>query len=264
MSGGPSDEEDSDVDDADDVDDGDVDGESGAGGSSGGVAWQQLDADAFVRAVQEEGEAMRAEEAAAAAAAAACKADVCATEAARFAPQYGWAAPGMRIIRGLQDEASIYVAQLLMARLLQAGRVLTFLAGQLAHEHTEKARVVAAELEQEWCELRHDWVALQRARAEGSSQVSWPAFERRQRHTAEVPAEPVRRTRETHHHLPPEVRAVRAHTATHVVHTACVRAPALQHAGLNTHSGGWYVHARPVRCRRPQRRSCSRCTLSGA
>ena len=89
---------------------------------------------------------MRAEEAAAAAAAAACKADVCATEAARFAPQYGWAAPGMRIIRGLQDEASIYVAQLLMARLLQAGRVLTFLAGQL--EDLEK-KVADVRTEQE-------------------------------------------------------------------------------------------------------------------
>ena len=261
MSGGPDEEEDSDVDD--DVDDGDVDRGSGAGGSSGGVAWQ-LDEDAFVRGVQEEGEAMRAEEAAAAAAAAACEADVCATEAARYAPQYGWAAPGRRIIQGLQDEASIYVAQLMMARLLQAGRVLTFLAGQLAHEHTEKARVVAAELEQEWCELRHDWVALQRARAEGSSQVSWPAFERRQRHTAEVPAEPLRRTRESHRHLPPEVRVVRAHIVTHIVHTARVRTPALQHACLNTHSGGRYVHARPVCCRRPRRRSCSRCTLSGA
>ena len=113
----------------------------------------------------------------------------------------------MRAIEGLQDESSIYVAQLMMARLLQAGRVLTFLGSQLAPEHTAKARAVAAELEQEWCELRQDWVAVQRASTEGA-QVRWPGFERQPgRHTPELPVEPARPTRKSCGSLPPEVCA---------------------------------------------------------
>ena len=155
--------------------------------------------------MQEEAAAATMQAEAAAAAGANLAADVCSTEAARNTPQYGWAVKGMRAIKGLQNESSVYVAQLMMARLLQAGRVLTFLGSRLPPEHTAKARVVAAELEQEWCELQQDWAAVQRAKAEGG-QVRWPGFERQPgRHTPGLPVEPARPTRTSRSSLPPEV-----------------------------------------------------------
>jgi hypothetical protein len=235
-----------------------------------------LDADAFVSAMQEEAATAAMQAEAAAAAAADLAADVCSTEAARHTPQYGWAVKGMRAIEGLQDESSIYVAQLMMARLLQAGRVLTFLGSQLPPEHTEKARVVAAELEQEWSELRQDWAAVERAKAEGAK-VRWPGFERQPgRHTPELPVEPARPTRMSRGSLPPKVCACAlciVHCALCIVHCAlCIVHCALcivhvhVHAHAHVHTPAYPCTLGPSTacCHRPRRRCCSPCTPNGA
>ena len=62
------------------------------------------------------------------------------TERAGVTPQYGFYGPGERVVNGLKSDSSIYQVQKQMARLVQAGRVVTFICNHLPDEHTHKVR----------------------------------------------------------------------------------------------------------------------------